>query len=195
MIEQLRLGDDVGVGDGVVEPIASLDNCATCEHCGEEFTPRARSGGKPQRFCCTQCRQRRHSANPNVAQRSGSPVGASDVASSKEPDEESRTSGLPIGSTVPSSPHIVRPNGDSDRFDWVNDDSIVLAEQPATAIYRNRKNSIVIRQQASWDDEMDSFVIITNQNVMSFVDQLCELVGIAEFGGPKPRTAPKRGAD
>jgi hypothetical protein len=25
------------------------------------------------------------------------------------------------------------------------------------------------------------------------VDQLCDVVGIAEFGGPKPRGAPKRG--
>ena len=29
------------------------------------------------------------------------------------------------------------------------------------------------------------FVYITEQNVMAFVDQLCDAVGIAEFGGPK----------
>ena len=63
--------------------------------------------------------------------------------------------------------------------------SVVLKEQPATAIYRNGENSIVIRQQAAWDRDEDSFVYTTEQNVMAFVDQLCDAVGIAEFGGPK----------
>ncbi len=66
----------------------------------------------------------------------------------------------------------------------------MLKEQPATAIYRNRENSVIIRQQAAWDRDEDSFVFITEQNAMAFLDQLCDLMGIAEFGGPKPRGAP-----
>jgi hypothetical protein len=171
MNEQLRLVE----GDVVAPP--DLDSGSICEQCREQFTPRAGSCGKPQRFCSSECRQRWHTANPNVAQRGGPHVGGDDLTLAKPSLEENLTSGFRAGSTAPSP--------DPDRFDWINDDSVVPTEQPATAIYRNRENSIVIRQQAAWDREEDSFVVITTQNVMAFVDQLCDLAGIAEFGGPK----------
>jgi hypothetical protein len=184
MNEQLRLVD----GDGVAQPIVDL---ATCEQCGEQFASRAGSGGKPQRFCSSQCRQRWHDANPNVAQRGDSHVGGADGRPGKEPFEEKLASGLPIGGKLPSGPHdLVVRRDDPDHFDWIHDESIVLKEQPATAIYRNRENSVIIRQQAAWDRDEDSFVFITEQNAMAFLDQLCDLMGIAEFGGPKkPRGA------
>lgn len=75
-------------------------------------------------------------------------------------------------------------------FNWVDDDAVVLTEQPATAIFRNRENAIVIRQQASWDSEEDSFIFITEQNAMTFLDRLCDLLGVCEFGGPRPTGAP-----
>src|ERR1700690_2344280 len=40
---------------------------------------------------------------------------------------------------------------DPDEFDWATDDSVVLKEQPATAIYFNRRDQLVIRQERSWD--------------------------------------------
>jgi hypothetical protein len=177
MNEQLRLVGDEHIAEPVASPIATA-LCGTCEQCGKSFTPRAGSGGKHQRFCSSECRQRWHTANPNVAQRGGSHVGGDELTLAKPPLEENLTSGFPAGITAPHS--------DPDRFDWINDDSVVLAEQPATAIYRNREDSIVIRQQAAWDREEDSLVVITEQNVMAFLDQLCDLAGIAEFGGPKP---------
>jgi hypothetical protein len=170
----------------VVQPIPDLDNCSTCEQCGEQFAPRAGSGGKPQRFCSSQCRQRWHDTNPNVAQRGDSHVGGADGRPGNDSSEEKPASGLPIGGKLPFGPHdLVVRRDDPDHFDWINDESIVLKEQPATAIYRNRENSIVIRQQAAWDREEDTFVFITEQNAMAFLDQLCDLMGIAEFGGPK----------
>lgn len=43
----------------------------TCEQCGVEFSPRAGSGGKPQKFCSPQCRTAFHAdAQPKVSQRS-----------------------------------------------------------------------------------------------------------------------------
>ena len=173
MNEQLHLIED----DGVVQPIADLDNCSTCQQCREQFTPRVGSGGKPQRFCSSECRQRWHTANANVAQRRSQHVGADDLIPEKPLPEQNLTNAFRTGSTAPSP--------EPDQFDWINDDAIVLKEQPATAIYRNRDNSIVIRQQAAWDREEDTLIFITEQNVMPFLDQLCDLAGIAEFGGPK----------
>jgi hypothetical protein len=46
-------------------------NSRTCEQCGGKFSPRAASGGKPQKFCSPQCRTAFHAdAQPNVSQRS-----------------------------------------------------------------------------------------------------------------------------
>ena len=46
MHEQLRLVED----GGVVQTIASLDNCTTCEQCSKQFTPRAASGANRNVF-------------------------------------------------------------------------------------------------------------------------------------------------
>jgi hypothetical protein len=192
MNEQLRLVE----GDDVVQPIVELDACVTCEQCGEQFPPRARSGGKSQRFCSSQCRQRWHNANPNVAQRSGPHVGTADGGPHEEPSGKNRTSEPPSGAedvVWARPPKVVAPNNLA--FNWVDDDAVVLTEQPATAIYRNRENAIVIRQQASWDSDEDSFIFITEQNAMTFLDRLCDLLGICEFGGPRPAGAPKQGTD
>jgi hypothetical protein len=59
---------------------------------------------------------------------------------------------------------------DSGDFDWCNDESIVLQEQRATAIYHNRHGDLVIRQRAAWDDEGDVFVSITPGNCNVFLD-------------------------
>jgi hypothetical protein len=59
---------------------------------------------------------------------------------------------------------------DSGDFDWCNDESIVLQEQRATAIYHNRHGDLVIRQRAAWDDEGDVFVSVTPGNCNVFLD-------------------------
>jgi hypothetical protein len=59
---------------------------------------------------------------------------------------------------------------ESGDFDWCNDESIVLQEQRATAIYHNRYGDLVIRQRAAWDDEGDVFVSITPGNCNVFLD-------------------------
>jgi hypothetical protein len=59
-----------------------------------------------------------------------------------------------------------------DDFDWCRDPSIVLREQRATAIYRNNSNSIVIRQERTWDEESDPFMVITEENLVTFMEAL-----------------------
>ncbi|WP_143270202.1 hypothetical protein [Bradyrhizobium sp. Ghvi] len=73
---------------------------------------------------------------------------------------------------------------DYDDFDWSSDQSVVLREQRATAVYRNRWNGLVIRQEKSWDEESDPFLVITQENCDVFVDRLCDLLGVPSAGGP-----------
>ena len=56
----------------------------------------------------------------------------------------------------------------SDRFDWRSDDSIVLRHQPATAVYRNACNAVVIRQEGAGDEE-DQFVILRDADAVRIV--------------------------
>ncbi len=40
-----------------------------------------------------------------------------------------------------------------DEFDWSTDPSVIFGYQPATAVYRNKFDAIVIRQEATNGDE------------------------------------------
>ena len=66
------------------------------------------------------------------------------------------------GDTSPSiEPNfgVADEHAGSDKFDWRSDDSIILRYQPATAVYRNACNAVVIRQEgAGYED--DQFVIL-----------------------------------
>jgi len=71
----------------------------------------------------------------------------------------------------------------SDDFDWLLDDSFVVEEQPSIAVYRNRRDHILIRQRASYSDDEDSFVSsIAPQNLIALIDRLCEFAGVAGVG-------------
>jgi hypothetical protein len=60
-----------------------------------------------------------------------------------------------------------------DEFDWHNDDTVVLREQRATAVYRNHDGDVVIRQRGS-DDNEDTFVFITTENEIAFMEGMAE---------------------
>ena len=61
-------------------------------------------------------------------------------------------------------------------FDWSDPESLVLSEQPETAIYWNPRGELVIRQRR-WPDD-DSILFISASNVGQFVDRLTDIVGI-----------------
>jgi hypothetical protein len=63
-------------------------------------------------------------------------------------------------------------------FNWSADDSVILKEQRATAVYFNKSRELVIRQQAAWDQEEDSFVYIAEPFQQAFLDKLCDIMGI-----------------
>jgi hypothetical protein len=70
------------------------------------------------------------------------------------------------------SPPLAR--ADDDRFDWETDDSVVLREQRATAVYRNRAGEVIIRQRGPWPEEEDSFLFISPENEVAFMEGMAE---------------------
>jgi hypothetical protein len=58
-------------------------------------------------------------------------------------------------------------------FDWDNDDSVVLREQRATAVYRNPVGEVVIRQKGCWPDE-DTWIYISCGNEVAFMEGMAE---------------------
>jgi hypothetical protein len=63
---------------------------------------------------------------------------------------------------------------DPDAFDWDNpaEDSIILREQRTTAAYHNKVGELIIRQRAAFDEEHDSFVYVSPENEVAFLEAL-----------------------
>ena len=68
-------------------------------------------------------------------------------------------------------------------FNWnTNDASIILREQPATAVYFNKEGSLVIRQHR-WPDD-DAFIYIADASINDFLDKLTDICGVPSMGKP-----------
>ena len=83
----------------------------------------------------------------------------------------------------------IAPNlSDPDKFDWSSDDSVLLGEQLAVAVYRNKFDAIVIRQEGVGGDE-DHFVVLRDaEAVRLLIAALDDEVGTS---GLKSCLAPK----
>jgi hypothetical protein len=59
-----------------------------------------------------------------------------------------------------------------DEFDWDDPDeeAIVLREQRATAVYRNKSGEAIIRQRSAACPDEDSFVFVTPENEIAFME-------------------------
>jgi hypothetical protein len=69
---------------------------------------------------------------------------------------------------------ILAQAANPDEFDWETDDSVILREQRATAAYRNRHGELIIRQRAGWSDDEDTFVYISQENEVAFMEGLAK---------------------
>jgi hypothetical protein len=61
---------------------------------------------------------------------------------------------------------------DDKEFSWRDDATVVLQEQPATAVYVNPSGNIVIRQNGDSMQEYHQFVFVRPENVPSLVDAI-----------------------
>jgi hypothetical protein len=69
-------------------------------------------------------------------------------------------------------------------FDWSGDE-VVLCEQRKTAVYWNKDGDLVIRQERTWDENDDPFMVIAASNVQEFLDAICDRLGIGGVGRRK----------
>jgi hypothetical protein len=76
---------------------------------------------------------------------------------------------------------------DEQQFDWTADDSVSLRSQAATAIYFNNAGDLVIRQERSWDQDDDSFVIVSRNNISDFLDPVTDARGVCDVVHSHPR--------
>ena len=84
------------------------------------------------------------------------------------------------------------PKVSEEKFDWNEDDSVVLRPQQAIAIYRNPSDGLVIRRERDWSEEEDTYIVIAPENVDAVLDRLCDVAGVQSFGRPKPSVPKKR---
>jgi hypothetical protein len=68
-----------------------------------------------------------------------------------------------------------------DKFKW-GDESTVLQDQRAIAIYFNDNEDLVIREAHPWNDDQDGFVIIRKGNIDAFLDKLTDFCGVPTAG-------------
>jgi hypothetical protein len=73
-----------------------------------------------------------------------------------------------------------RSKADAEHFNWYSDDSVLLEKQLRTAVYLNQHDDLVIRQEADYRDN-EVFIFIARQNIMEFIDKLCDIAGIPSF--------------
>ena len=73
-----------------------------------------------------------------------------------------------------ASAGISRVEKDFDDFNWHDDPSVVLRSQPATAVYHNAAGHLVIRQERSWSQEDDPYVMISPENAVTFMEALAK---------------------
>jgi hypothetical protein len=157
-------------------PLLELSPAPICEQCSQPFAPRERSGGKPQRFCSPECRSAFHSENRQRDQRAPTCSAITDQPATPIAEPVSAETRATLAALIEEH---AEPFED---FDWFKDDSIVLEEQPAIAIYQNGRQHIVIRQRAMYEQEGDSFISIAPHNLMTLIDRLCDMAGIPSAG-------------
>lgn len=133
-----------------------------CEQCGEPFTPRVRSGGKPQRFCKPECRAAFHAQRGQREPTCNTPATdpALILADTLNAIEAART-------------REQEADAQPDAFGWDSpddQDDIVIHRQPTTACYWNRHGSLVIRQEG--DRGEDAFLFFDPSNLPKLIHRL-----------------------
>jgi hypothetical protein len=64
----------------------------------------------------------------------------------------------------------------SDDDVWHGDNvDIIIPSQPAIQMYFNKHRQVVIRQEAAWNDENDTFLFLAVENIDRFIAKLQQL--------------------
>jgi hypothetical protein len=154
--------------DAIDQAGAEARDC--CQQCLGPFTPR-KSGGKAQRFCSPECRATFHNGERSTNHSDDTLP----LAKPCEPSREHPEDLVGIGLGAASRAVVLFPKPvEREHFDWgAGNPDIVVVSQPATAIYLNPWDQIVIRQEAeTGDDDDDHFVRFTRENLPALIARL-----------------------
>lgn len=69
----------------------------------------------------------------------------------------------------PAAPLLPAPEK---RFDWFHDDTVIIHHQPATAVYGNAHDQVVIRQESPHAHDEDSFVFFSRSELPRLISAL-----------------------
>ena len=188
-----------GGGEELLIPEAELrraDEMGGCGHCGADLPPRTHSGGPPRRFCSNKCRSAHHAGcNPPSNPTVNSPSNASPWGHPRHLAKSGGSGGSRVDAVASLVAELVRTNTPQElvdrvvqaitpeapaeeNFDWSRDDSIVMKDQPATALYWNRNGQLVIRQEAGALEDTDSFIYVAPNQIRTLIDRLCDAIGV-----------------
>jgi len=70
---------------------------------------------------------------------------------------------------------------DDEKEIWGDPEVVVLREQPATAVYWNKMDQLVIRQKSLFGED-DACVYVAQYNLVEFIDKLADAAGIPGVG-------------
>ena len=152
----------------VERALDGFEHHPACQQCGDSFTPRKGSGGRPQRFCSAECRVAFH-AKGQRSQRSPTYIAPSASPAVLDPGDQQSTQAA------------ISEAEDEDPFS--DAESLAAPEQAATVVYNNKAGELVIAQRR-WPDD-DVFIFIAPANIAGFLDKLCDVAGVPSYGGPK----------
>lgn len=80
-------------------------------------------------------------------------------------------------------PALASAGSTSDQNVWRSDNpDVVLVSQPAIVMYLNTQRQVVIRQEQLWDEDDDSYVYISVENIDPIIARLQELKADAKAG-------------
>lgn len=63
-----------------------------------------------------------------------------------------------------------------DNFDWFNDKSVVCKRQDAIAVYLNPDKDVVIRREADWNEEEDTFIVVSRSRARAVIEAIERLL-------------------
>jgi len=145
-----------GGGEQLLIPEAELRQvdalfANSCKYCGKDFEPRRGSGGKPQKFCSSKCRQAYHA-------------------------EHEQQPPPPVEKVPVKAPVISAPVEDEDSrdFTWSGRDAadVLIPHQPAIAVYFNPHGEVVIRQEGHFGPDEDQFIYLQIKNLDPLIAKL-----------------------
>jgi hypothetical protein len=67
---------------------------------------------------------------------------------------------------------------DAPEFNWIDDDSIAVREQPAIAVYENTCGQVTLRRERAWNEEDDVFIPIARENVLTIIGAMLRAAGM-----------------